>query len=139
MMADAQFLKSLLEFDKDGLTEKQVKKVKEYMKDPKFTFQDIKTISTAGAGLQTSFTTIRAESGLLKWVFAMVNYHDVAKTVEPKRKKVADSERNLRIAKKDLQRTKEEVESLNQQLAVPKVAPKRSILASTAGTASSIR
>lgn len=50
MMADSQFLKSLLEFDKDGLTEKQVKKVKEYMKDPKFTVSEVKTISTAGAG-----------------------------------------------------------------------------------------
>lgn len=50
MMADSQFLKTLLEFDKDGLTEKQVKKVKEYMKDPKFTVSEVKTISTAGAG-----------------------------------------------------------------------------------------
>ena len=32
------------------------------MKDPKFTVDDIKSISTAGAGL-------------LKWVFAMVNYY----------------------------------------------------------------
>ena len=51
MMADAQFLKSLLEFDKDALTEKQVKKVKDYMKDPKFTVQEVKTISSAGAGM----------------------------------------------------------------------------------------
>eukprot|EP00210_Caulerpa_lentillifera_P005286 g5050.t1 len=92
MMADSQFLKTLLEFDKDGLTEKQVKKVKEYMKDPKFNVS------------------------LLKWVLAMVNYNNVAKTVEPKRKKVADSERNLRTAQKDLTRTKEEVKKLNTQL-----------------------
>ena len=50
MMADSQFLKTLLEFDKDGLTDKQVKKVKEYMKDPKFAVAEVKTISTAGAG-----------------------------------------------------------------------------------------
>ena len=40
----------------------QVKKVREYMKDSKFTVDDIRSISTAGAGL-------------LKWVFAMVNYY----------------------------------------------------------------
>lgn len=40
----------------------QVKKVREYMKDPKFAVDDIRSISTAGAGL-------------LKWVFAMVNYY----------------------------------------------------------------
>ena len=105
MMADSQFLKSLVEFDKDGLADKQVKKVKEYMKDSKFTVEEVKSISTAGAGL-------------LKWVFAMVNYNNVAKTVEPKRKKVAEAEKNLRIAQKDLSRTKEELERLNNQLKV---------------------
>lgn len=53
----------------------QVKKVKDYMKDPQFTYDSLRTISIAGAGL-------------LKWVLAMVNYNNVAKTVEPKRKKV---------------------------------------------------
>ncbi|GMH41526.1 hypothetical protein BSKO_09436 [Bryopsis sp. KO-2023] len=103
MMADSQFLKSLLEFDKDGLTDKQVKKVKEYMKDSKFTVDEVRSISTAG-------------SGLLKWVFAMVNYNNVARTVEPKRKKVAESEKNLRIAQKDLTKIKNELEKLNTQL-----------------------
>lgn len=32
MMADGGFLRSLQEFDKDGVKEKDVKKVKEYMK-----------------------------------------------------------------------------------------------------------
>lgn len=51
MMTDPGFLKSLVEFDKDGLSEKQVKKVKtEYMKDPGFTYDNIRNISTAGAG-----------------------------------------------------------------------------------------
>lgn len=48
----------------------------------------------------------------------MVNYNNVARTVEPKRKKVADSERNLRIAQKDLTLTKSELEALNKQLAL---------------------
>jgi hypothetical protein len=54
MMTDPGFLKSLVEFDKDGLTEKQVKRVKtEYMKDPSFTYDNIRNISTAGAGEMT--------------------------------------------------------------------------------------
>lgn len=48
----------------------------------------------------------------------MVNYNNVAKTVEPKRKKVADSEKNLRMAQKDLIKTKDEVQRLNTQLTV---------------------
>ena len=67
----------------------QVKQVRGYMKDDNFTLDNIRAVSSAGAGL-------------LKWVFAMVNYYDVAKGVEPKRKKVADSERSLRIAERDL-------------------------------------
>lgn len=82
-----------------------MKKVKEYMKDGKFTVDEVRSISTAG-------------SGLLKWVFAMVNYNNVAKTVEPKRRKVAESEKNLRSAQKDLNRIKSELEKLNEQLQV---------------------
>lgn len=54
MMTDPGFLKSLVEFDKDGLSEKQVKRVKtEYMKDPSFTYDNIRNVSTAGAGGRT--------------------------------------------------------------------------------------
>ena len=67
----------------------QVKQVRGYMKDDNFTLDNIRAVSSAGAGL-------------LKWVFAMVNYYDVARGVEPKRKKVADSERSLRMAERDL-------------------------------------
>lgn len=55
-------------------------------------------------------------AGLLKWVLAMVNYYDVAKGVEPKRKKVAEAEKNLRLAQKDLVDTKDKLAQLNAQL-----------------------
>lgn len=55
--------------------------------------------------------------GLLKWVMAMVNYFNVAKGVEPKRKKVAEAEKNLRMAQRDLVDTKEQLAALNAQLA----------------------
>jgi dynein heavy chain len=54
---------------------------------------------------------------LLKWVLAMVNYYNVAKGVEPKRKKVAEAEKNLRLAQRDLAHTKGQLAALNQQLA----------------------
>jgi dynein heavy chain len=123
--------------------QQQVKRVRgDYMKDAAFTLENIKNISTAGAGL-------------LKWVFAMVNYYGVAKGVEPKRKKVriaawcsascvhqthasnvtnaithppthqptnqpqkvAEAERSLRAAQKDLVDTKERLAELNRTLA----------------------
>lgn len=55
-------------------------------------------------------------AGLLKWVLAMVNYYNVAKGVEPKRKKVAEAEKNLRLAQKDLADTKDQLAALNAQL-----------------------
>ena len=103
-MTDGRFLQSILDFDKDGLKDKQAKQVKEYMKDPKFTVEAVKGISTAGVGL-------------LKWVMAMMNYYNVARTVNPKRQKVADSEKQLRMATKELAQIKEQVASLNEQLA----------------------
>ena len=81
----------------------QVNKVKVAFKDSKFNFEALLGISKAGAGL-------------FKWVNAMVNYHAVAKTVEPKRKKVAEAEKSLRIASKDLIKTQEEVTALNAEL-----------------------
>jgi Microtubule-binding stalk of dynein motor len=72
---------------------RQVRRVKEYMRDAKFTVADLRTISLAAAGL-------------LKWVFAMVNYAEVLREVEPKRSKVANAERSLRIAQRDLAETK---------------------------------
>lgn len=47
----------------------------------------------------------------------MVNYNNVAKTVEPKRRKVAEAEKNLRIAQKDLAQTKQQLVDLNAELA----------------------
>jgi dynein heavy chain len=103
MMADPRFLSTLIDFDKDGLTDRQVRQVKEYMKDPKFAPDEVMSISSAGAGL-------------LKWVFAMVNYNAVAKEVNPKRKAVAEAERMLRTAEKDLTKVQAEVKALSDEL-----------------------
>ena len=63
------------------------------MADPRFNVKELRAVSLAG-------------SGLLKWVFAMVNYFVVAKGVEPKRRKVADAEKSLRAAQKELAQIK---------------------------------
>jgi len=103
IMGEGNFLRSLVEFDKDGLTEKQIKQVKGYFANPDFTPDAVKSISQAGAGL-------------LKWVFAIVNYYGVAKTVNPKRQAVANAEKTLRQAQKDLVKTQDEVKALGEQL-----------------------
>jgi dynein heavy chain, axonemal len=81
----------------------QVSKVRVHMKDARFNFESLLGISRAGAGL-------------FKWVAAMVNYYAVAKTVEPKRKKVSEAEKSLRAASKDLIATQEAVARLSGEL-----------------------
>ncbi|EKX52600.1 hypothetical protein GUITHDRAFT_157080 [Guillardia theta CCMP2712] len=103
MMSDGRFLRSLLEFDKDSMTDKQISQVQKYMKDPKFNPTELKNISTAGAGL-------------LKWVYAMVNYYNVAKEINPMRNAVRKAETELAKAQKDLSKVKNELADLSQTL-----------------------
>ena len=105
LMSDTNFLRSLIEYDKDAISDKMVKSIKTgYMSNPKFNYAELKNVSAAGAGL-------------FRWVDAMIHYNAVARTVAPKRAKVAEAEKMLRQATKDLAKTKEEVASLSAQLA----------------------
>ena len=104
MMADTNFLRSLVEFEKDGIKEKQMKAIREYTKDPKFKPEEVMKISTAGAGL-------------LKWVFAMINYNKVARMVNPKRLAVEKAEKTLKVKGIELVETKAELKSLKEELA----------------------
>ncbi|CAM6084343.1 unnamed protein product [Calypogeia fissa] len=104
MMADNQFLKTLVEFEKDSITEKQMRVLREYFRDPNMSFENLQTISTAGAGL-------------LRWVIAMMNYYAIFRIVAPKRAAVATAERNLAKAQKELDLIQTQVATLSGQLA----------------------
>ncbi len=66
MMTDPGFLKSLLEFDKDGLTDKQVKRVKgDYLKDPTFTVEGVKSVSSAAAGASCCMAAVHPVHGVI--------------------------------------------------------------------------
>ena len=79
MMSEGNFLKALVEFDKDSLNDKTIKAVKAYFQNAEFTPEAVKSISLAA-------------SGLLVWVYAIVNYYGVAKMVNPKRQAVANAQ-----------------------------------------------
>ena len=104
MLGASDFLKSLQEYDKDAITDKQVKEIKKYTSDKNFNPEFVTGVSKAGGGL-------------LKWVFAMLNYNAVARTVNPKRAAVAQAEKTLRASEKELAKTKKAVIALNEQLA----------------------
>lgn len=74
-----------------------MKKISEYFnKDPEsFTSEKMAKISKAG-------------NGLLTWVKAMMDYHEVAKGVEPKRRLVAELQQKQERAERSLKKAKVE-------------------------------
>ena len=108
MLGDSNFLGSLLNFDKDKIQEKSVRAVKQYQKvladdgidEPE------KIKKSSGAAF-----------GLLTWVFAIVNYYGVAKTIAPMRAAVKQAEKQLAAGQKDLAKTQKEVAELTEMLA----------------------
>ncbi|GIQ82468.1 dynein heavy chain, partial [Kipferlia bialata] len=99
LMAQGNFIKSLVEFDKSTLTDRTVRKVSEYLKKKYMQPEAMEKTSHAGYGL-------------LGWVIAMVNYYGVFKTVEPKKIALAKAQKQLAQSQKDLAQIKRDVERL---------------------------
>lgn len=89
MLSNSKLLDNLKNYPKDSITEKMIKGVKKYFKNPNLTVDNMKSVSKAGLGL-------------LSWVAAITKYHDIAKNVEPLRLKVRDMEKAQQQATKDL-------------------------------------
>ncbi|XP_071945421.1 dynein axonemal heavy chain 10-like [Antedon mediterranea] len=103
MMSEANFLKSLTEMDVDGITQTQVKTVRNFLKEMDTSLDEMNKISKAGAGL-------------FKFVTAVMGYCAVAKEIKPKREKVARLEKTFHQAKRDLDRINKEVGALEGEL-----------------------
>ena len=72
-----QFLKDMIAYDKDNIDERIVKKVNTMLSSPSFSLSEIATASSALVGI-------------MKWVQAMMKYHELLKIVNPKREKVRE-------------------------------------------------
>ena len=76
MLANAGFLRSLREFNKDAIRDRQIKRIKDLFAKEKTTFEGDNMLRISKAG-----------HGLLQWVKAVVSYHHVAReagiTAEP--------------------------------------------------------
>ena len=107
MMADTQFLNSLINFDKGSLNDKMVRATVQYIKQLKHEKivepSDISKISTACVGMLT-------------WVNAIVKYHGVEKGIAPLRNMVRSMEQQMKNGIKELAQTKKEVAELNDML-----------------------
>lgn len=111
VMGGAKFLKILVEFDKDNISPKKINILKKkYTSDEEnFSVERMQKVSIAA-------------TALCKWVHAMVLYSEVAKTVEPKKKRLAEmnqalAEANATLKKKQdaLQEIIDKVNKLKEQ------------------------
>ena len=89
LLSEMGFLDKCREFDKDGITKNTQKKLQVYIKKPDFNRQSIEAKSIAAASL-------------CEWVCAMDKYSKVAQNIEPKKKKLAEAEKQLKQAQDKL-------------------------------------
>ncbi|KAH3860157.1 hypothetical protein DPMN_023048 [Dreissena polymorpha] len=82
MLADNNFLKKLMDYDKDNIGEATLKKLKKYIDNPKFIPDEVVKVS-------------KACKSMCMWVRAMETYAHVFRTVEPKRQKLATAQSEL--------------------------------------------
>ncbi|XP_023309976.1 dynein heavy chain 1, axonemal-like [Anoplophora glabripennis] len=111
MLADpGAFLTSLMNFDKDSITEEMIEKLKKYVEDPLFTPAKIAKIS-------------KACTSLCMWVHAMYKFYFVNKAVAPKKaalkqanEDLAKTERALAAAKAKMKEVMDGLQKLQIQL-----------------------
>ena len=111
LLGDMKFLQRLKDYDKDNIPKKTIKILrKSYVNNPEFEPERIKRASVAAFGL-------------CKWINAMEAYDRVAKVVEPKRKKLASSEKELEetmailgVKQDELKKVQDELSTLNTNL-----------------------
>jgi len=89
LLGDSKFLDNCKSYDKDNISAKAKKALQKYIKDEEFTPEKMASISAAAVSL-------------CMWVRAMDTYARIAKTIEPKRAKLAEAEKELAVAQKTL-------------------------------------
>lgn len=82
LMSDLAFLDKLKDYDKDNISGAIMKKLKKYFDNPEFQPEKVGKVSSAAMCI-------------CAWVRAMVIYDRVAKTIAPKKEKLAQAEAEL--------------------------------------------
>jgi len=119
LLNDPRFMKRLLEFDRDAFGDATVAALQPYLTSADFEPSVIAKASSAA-------------EGLCKWVRAMAVYHRVSKTVEPKRRALAEAsaalaeaQATLKVKEDKLAEVQAHVAKLRRQLNVSAAAASR--------------
>lgn len=90
IMSDGpNFIRALVEFDKDNIPAAVLKKLRKYTADPNFTPAQVASHS-------------QAAMSMCLWVRAIETYAEVLKVVDPKRKRVAEAVQRLEMVEQEL-------------------------------------
>ncbi len=103
MLADVNFLKSLMGFEKDEMNDETIELLQPYVNMPVYNAETLASVSPAAASL-------------CKWVRAMAVYHVTAKDVRPKIEKLKVAERKLEVASAKLKAKEDELAIVQGEL-----------------------
>lgn len=101
---DVNFIKRLMEFNKDSITPAIQKKLQKYMNDPQFVPEFVQKQSNAA-------------TSMCMWVRAMNVYADVAKVVAPKKAALLEAETALKASADMLEQKQKQLADVEAQVA----------------------
>ena len=105
MLSQSDFIKQLMDYDKDNMSPKIVAEIKkEYIAHPDFSPDVIAKAS-------------KAAEGMCRWCFAMITYDEVAKVVAPKKAALAEAEVSLNATMSELNGKKAALQKVEDDLA----------------------
>ena len=99
-----QFLEALIKFDKENISDPNLKAIRPYLEDPEFEPDLIRSKSAAAAGL-------------CAWAINIVRFYEVFCDVEPKRNTLKAANAELAAAQEKLSKIKARIKELDDNLA----------------------
>ena len=109
VLGDIQFMKKLKEFEKDAINEETVELLEPYFSQKDDWFHEAAAVKTS-----------KAAAGILKWAFAIYEYHEKSKIVKPKQISLKYQEGRLHVATQELNKSAAEFSSIQAYLATLK-------------------
>lgn len=104
LLSDMNFMKTLMEYDKDNIEPKRIRKLQKYIKREDFTAEKVGKTSAAA-------------KCICLWVLAMNTYNRVAKKIEPKKAALKEAEQELVVVMEKLELKREDLRKVEEKLA----------------------
>ena len=102
-LANPNFIKQLINFEKDNIQEKVLKRITQYCQDPDFQPEHVGRIA-------------HAAMSLCQWVHAMRGYAEISRQVAPKKEKLKMAQENLEKKQSMLQEAKSKLQEIQNKV-----------------------